>query len=273
MVCAVFNIARSSYYEYKNRRKAINPEEVECRAKLNEYFEQSHGALGSRPLVKLLNDDDIDVGIFKVRRIMKDMGLVSKQPGPHNYKAAIKEHINIPNHLDRAFNVTMPNEVWCGDITYIWTGRQWSYLAVVLDLYARRVVGWAMSSKPDADLAVTALTRAYEQRGKPKNVLFHSDQGCQYTAKKFQQCLWRFGMKPSMSRRGNCWDNAPMERVFRSLKTEWVPVSGYSSIQEAEKSIGYYLMDYYNWRRPHSYNEMLAPAIKEKELNSLSGMS
>jgi transposase InsO family protein len=118
------------------------------------------------------------------------------------------------------------NRVWCGDITYIWAQGKWHYLAVVLDLCARRVVGWALSEKPDTDLVIKALDMAYEQRGRPQGLLFHSDQGSQYASRLFRQRLWRYRMRQSMSRRGNCWDNAPMERVFRSLQTEWIPIAG-----------------------------------------------
>ncbi len=112
-----------------------------------------------------------------------------------------------------------------------------------------------------------------EQRGKPLAVLFHSDQGSQYSSLRFRQRLWRYQLKQSMSRRGNCWDNAPMERLFRSLKSEWVPATGYRSITEARKEISLYLMDYYNWMRPHSRNHGKAPAVAEENLNSLSGIS
>lgn len=108
---------------------------------------------------------------------MSEMGLICKQPGPHAYKQATVERPDIMNHLGRKFTPDQPNQVWCGDITYIWSGQRWSYRAVVLDLYARRVVGWAMSSSPDADLVVKELNHAWEQRGQPKRVMFHSDQG------------------------------------------------------------------------------------------------
>ena len=142
-----------------------------------------------------------------------------------------------------------------------------------MDLFARRVVGWALSSKPDADLTIKALDHAHEQRGKPEGVLFHSDQGSQYGSLRFRQRLWRYQINQSMSRRGNCWDNAPMERLFRSLKTEWVPAMGYRSMTEARKDIGLYLTGYYNWQRPHTANDGLAPAIAEEKLNLLSGIS
>lgn len=141
-----------------------------------------------------------------------------------------------------------------------------------MDLYARRVVGWALSNKPDADLVVKALDMAYEQRGKPQGLLFHSDQGSQYGSRQFRQRLWRYRMRQSMSRRGNCWDNAPMERVFRSLKTEWIPTVGYMTAQEAHRDISHYLMHRYNWTRPHQFNNGLAPAQAEKKLNVVSGL-
>ena len=144
---------------------------------------------------------------------------------------------------------------------------------MVLDLYARRVVGWAMSSSPDADLVVKALDHAWEQRGRPETVMFHSDQGSQYASRKFRQRLWRYRMTQSMSRRGNCWDNAPMERLFRSLKSEWIPAPGYRNLPDAQKDVGSYLMDYYNRQRPHVFNGNISPVAAEENLKILSGIS
>ena len=118
-----------------------------------------------------------------------------------------------------------------------------------------------------------ALDMAYEQRGRPEGVLFHSDQGCQYASRIFRQRLWRYRMRQSMSRRGNCWDNAPMERLLRSLKSEWVPATGYTSLTDAKQDIGQYLMGYYNWQRPHQYNGGLPPAEAEENPKLLSGIS
>ena len=156
--------------------------------------------------------------------------------------------------------------------TCIWVGSKWRYLAVVLDLFSRRVVGWSLSDKPDAELASKALDMAWEQRGRPMNVMFHSDQGCQYSSRKFRQRLWLYRITQSMSRRGNCWDNAPMERLFRSLKTEWVPATGYLTQDQAKKDISYYLMDYYNRRRPHQANDGLSPVNAENRLKPVSGI-
>jgi len=123
------------------------------------------------------------------------------------YKIAKVERPDIPNYLDRKFQVEQPNQVWCGDITYIWSQGKWAYLAVVLDLCTRRVVGWSLSQRPNAELAIAALDMAYQLRGKPQNIMFHSDQGSQYSSKSFRQRIWRYRIKQSMSRRGNCWDN------------------------------------------------------------------
>lgn len=143
------------------------------------------------------------------------------------------ERPDIPNILNREFDVSASNQIWCGDITYIWAQGKWHYLAVVIDLYARRVVGWAFSKNPDTDLVIKALDMVYEQRGKPQGLLFHSDQGAQYGSRQFRQRLWRYRIRQSMSRRGNCCDNSPMECVFRSLKTEWIPAVCYITAQEA----------------------------------------
>ena len=143
--------------------------------------------------------------------------------------------------LDRQFSPSEPNKLWCGDVTYIWSGSRWLYLAVVIDLYGRRVIGWACSKSPDSELTKRALRMAFESRGKPKGVLFHSDQGCHYTSQSYRRQLWRYRISQSLSRRGNCWDNAPMERFFRSFKTEWMSKSGYASYQEAEESITSYI--------------------------------
>lgn len=273
MVCAAFEVSRSSYYEHRQRRNRIDVERLTLKANVNRLFKKSRCAAGSRSIKGLLEQEGIQIGRFKVRSLMRELGLICKQPGPHAYKQATVERVDIPNHLDREFVVEQPNQVWCGDITYIWSGQSWSYLAVILDLYARRVVGWAMSSSPDADLVVKALDHAWEQRGQPGQVMFHSDQGSQYASRKFRQRLWRYQIKQSMSRRGNCWDNAPMERLFRSLKTEWVPTTGYRSLLEAKRDVAEYLMDYYNQQRAHVFNGGISPTAAEEKLKTLSGIS
>lgn len=200
---------------------------------------------------------------YRAGRLMKYLNLSSCQPGKHQYKNARQEHTCLPNLLERQFAVPEPDSVWCGDITYIWAGNRWCYLAVVMDLFARRVIGWSLSENADTALISSALRMAYETRGQPSDVMFHSDQGSQYTGLKYQQLLWRYRIKQSVSRRGNCWDNSPMERFFRSLKTEWVPTDGYAGKDEAQRQISGYIPNYYNSARPHHYNGGLTPEESE----------
>ncbi|WP_421239486.1 IS3 family transposase [Aeromonas enteropelogenes] len=273
LVCCAFDVPTSCFYDYLARRRTINRERMQQRSELRRLFKESRDSAGSRALMSMMRELGYQIGRFKVRNLMKEAGLASKQPGAHRYKVARSERPDIPNLLAREFDVQQPNQVWCGDITYVWAGGRWHYLAAVLDLYTRRVVGWAMSDKPDAELAIKALEMAYQQRGCPSGVLFHSDQGSQYGSRAFRQRLWRYRMTQSMSRRGNCWDNAPMERLFRSLKSEWLPAMGYMSLREAKRDISYYLMDYYNWRRPHQHNDGIPPAKAEVRPNQVSGFS
>ncbi|WP_457941470.1 IS3-like element IS222 family transposase [Pseudomonas aeruginosa] len=272
VVCSAFDVARSCYYVHRLRRRRVDARRVALRSQVNQLFSQSRGSAGSRSILGMLREEGVTIGRFRVRRLMRELGLVSKQPGSHAYKQATVERPDIPNRLNREFATEHPNQVWCGDITYVWAQGRWHYLAAVLDLHTRRVIGWAFSTKPDAELVIKALDMAYEQRGKPQQVLFHSDQGSQYASRLFRQRLWRYRMQQSMSRRGNCWDNSPMERLFRSLKSEWVPSTGYLTAQEAQRDISHYLMHRYNWIRPHQFNDGLPPAVAEEKLNPLSGM-
>ncbi|MFG8037111.1 IS3-like element IS222 family transposase [Pseudomonas aeruginosa] len=272
VVCSAFDVARSCYYVHRLRRRRVDARRVALRSQVNQLFSQSRGSAGSRSILGMLREEGVTIGRFRVRRLMRELGLVSKQPGSHAYKQATVERPDIPNRLNREFATEHPNQVWCGDITYVWAQGRWHYLAAVLDLHIRRVIGWAFSAKPDAELVIKALDMAYEQRGRPQQVLFHSDQGSQYASRLFRQRLWRYRMQQSMSRRGNCWDNSPMERLFRSLKSEWVPSTGYLTAQEAQRDISHYLMHRYNWIRPHQFNDGLPPAVAEEKLNPLSGM-
>ncbi len=188
MVCALFGVSRSAFYDWL--AKPVNEERTVLRQRVSKIFNDSKGSAGSRSIVAILRRERVRIKRFKVMRLMEELQLQSKQPGRHRYKVAAAERPDIPNTLAREFKPSEANQVWTGDITYIWAGR-WVYLAVVLDLYRRRVVGYAMSDKADAALAIAALDMAWQQRGKPKGVLFHSDQGSQYTALAFRQRLWR----------------------------------------------------------------------------------
>ncbi|MFI9653072.1 IS3 family transposase [Guyparkeria sp. GHLCS8-2] len=271
LACQTLGVARSSFYHYREQKQRdVDADRLALRAQATRYFNESRGSAGSRTLRARFAADGVSLGRFKARRLMQEANLVSRQPRRAPYKHARQEKPEVPNRLNREFAVERPDQVWCGDITYLWADGRWCYLAVVMDLFARRVVGWAVSDSPDARLTETALTHAWQQRGQPRGVLFHSDQGVQYAAASYASALSRCAIEPSMSRRGNCWDNAPMERLFRSFKSEWMPRGGYDSITAARRDAGAYLMGYYDSVRPHQYLEGKTPAETEKSLNELS---
>ncbi len=262
-LCQLFGVQRSTLYDVRKRRQHVDHQRMDLRQKAVELHAQSRGTAGARTLSAALRMDGIDVGRFLAGRLMKEAHLFSSQCRKHRYRRADGESVIASNVLNRQFAVSGPNQVWCGDVTYIWAGNRWIYLAAVMDLYARRIVGWALSDRPGSKLTTRALRVAYEARGCPSQLMFHSDRGSHYTSIEFRQMLWRYRIKQSMSRRGNCWDNAPMERFFRSLKTEWIPEHGYVSKEQAEADVLRYLTSYYNHQRPHSYNGYRTPVSAE----------
>lgn len=161
----------------------MDRQRLELGAEVNAISTQNRGSAGSRTIVSIMRERGYEIGRYKITGLMREDQLVCKQPGPHKYRQAMVERPDILNVLNREFTPEQPDTVWCGDINDLWAGGRWRYLAVVLDLYARRVVGWAISHHPDGQLMVRALDRAYEQRGKPEGVLFHSDQGSQYASR------------------------------------------------------------------------------------------
>ncbi len=259
----LFNMSCSTYYYQRKGNPVKEQERQRLRDKVVDIFANSRESAGSRTISQQMKADGESVGRYKARSLMKESGLESKQPGKHRYKQRLEESHIAPNLLNREFEVEQPNQVWCGDVTYVWSGTEWLYLALVIDLYARKIIGWACSRHPDTELTCLALRVAYEARGEPNGVIFHSDQGCHYTSKAYQRLLWRYQMTPSMSRRGNCWDNAVMERTFRSFKTEWMPKNGYPAYEQAETDIHAYIR-YYNQNRLHSHNGYVTPIEAEK---------
>ncbi|HAX4911017.1 TPA: IS3 family transposase [Escherichia coli] len=262
-LCSALEIHRSSYRYWRKRRDTVNPARVRLCSEIRRAWNQSRGSAGARTLAEMLTQNGVPMSRYRAGRLMKYLNLSSCQPGKHQYKNARQEHTSLPNLLERQFAVPEPDRVWCGDITYLWVGNRWCYLAVVMDLFARRVIGWSLSAHADTALISSALRMTYETRGQPRDVVFHSDQGSQYTGLKYQQLLWRCRINQSVSRRGNCWDNSPMERFFRSLKTEWVPTNGYAGKDEARQQINDYILNYYNSVRPHHYNGGLTPEESE----------
>ena len=206
-VCEAFGLPHTTVKYSRSAAKRIAVQRVNLNAMVKAAHIVSNGSAGARSTAHIVTRQGTPLSRYRATGFMRRLDLVSTQLRLHRYKKAIQPHVEIPNTLNREFTPTRPNQVWCGDVTYIWTGRHWSYLAVVLDLYARVPVGWALSNSPNSALTASALTMARESRGRPDGVLFHSDQGSHYTSSAFRRYLSRYQIEQSMSRRGNCWDN------------------------------------------------------------------
>lgn len=240
-------------------KKVICPKKVEEKAMVKQIFNESKRSAGARTIGTIATTNGVKLSRYRASKLMKKLNLVSCQQRTHRYKVAKKEHVKIANHLNRQFDVKVPNQVWCGDVTYIWAGNKWVYLAVVMDLFSRKIIGYSLSNSPNTDLTEAALTMAFELRGRPAQLMFHSDQGVHYTSEQYRQKLTDYGIKQSMSRRGNCWDNSPMERFFRSYKTEWMPKRGYQTFSDTKQDVANYITSYYCSIRPHSHNNGMTP--------------
>lgn len=259
----MFGLSRSGFYAWRRRQTKVNLRREKLKSLLINHHRASRASAGARTLAKELQARGHRVGRFMARSLMREAGIVSRQRRRHKYTSSGVESLVAPHVLKRAFDVSAANQVWCGDVTYIQVGKRWMYFAAVMDLFARRIVGWSFSMVSDAELVCEALRMAADLRGRPDGVLFHSDQGCQYTSHKFRNELARHGHRQSMSRKGECWDNAPIERFFGSLKSEWVPEAGYATEYEARLDVQRYVTRY-NTARLHSYNGYQSPVTREK---------
>ena len=266
-LCAVMRVSRSGFYDYLDQYSTDGdrPEETALKNRIKEIFDMSRASYGSRRMVKQLNDEGHQIGRYKVRRIMRQMGLKAKTP--RRFKLTTDSRHSFPvaaNTLKRNFDVDAPNKVWTADITYVWTFEGWLYLAIVMDLYSRQIVGWAMNKRMKKEFVLDALAMAYWQRKPPKGLLHHSDRGSQYACHDYRRVLKSYGMEASMSRKGNCWDNAPTERFFRSLKSERLTAYSFATRKQAEMEILDYIT-FYNSIRLHSTLGYLSPMAYEKE--------
>ena len=261
-------VSRSGFYDYRKRynRPAEDPSQASLKARIGSIFKEHKGNYGSRRILKQLQDEGHQLGRYKVRSLMKKLGLKAKSP--KRYKVTTDSRHSYPiaaNVLDRKFDVIKPNTVWTADITYVWTFEGWLYLAVVMDLYSRQIVGWAMDKRMKKQLTLDALAMAYWRRKPPIGLLHHSDRGSQYACHDYQKRLTTYNMIPSMSRKGDCWDNAPTERFFRSLKSERLASCRFATRHSAQTEVLDYIT-YYNSLRLHSTLGYKTPLEYEKEL-------
>ena len=247
VICRELGVARSRYYAWRHEPPRQAPARLLDQVK--QIHAQTRHSYGSRRMAAALCQNGVVVGRHRARTLMRQAGVHALYPRPRYRRA---DHVGAvaPNHLNRQFQPTRPDYTWAGDITYVATAVGWLYVAIVMDLFARRIIGWACSRRPDTDLVVTALDRAWQARGKPAEVMFHSDQGVQYTSTEFTKYLRERRFVRSMSRGGNCWDNAVVERFFRSLKSEGL-VEHLADPARAEHAVDDYVI-FYNTERLHS---------------------
>lgn len=267
ILCRVMEVKRSCYYVWKanHLNNVICAEELEIRREMKRLFSESRQSMGSRRMQKQLNALGFSVGRYKVRRLMKSLNLVVKSK--RKYKATTDSRHNFPvaeNILNRNFNPDKPNQAWASDITYVWTVEGWLYLAVIIDLYSRRVIGWCIDHRMTKSIVIRALMMAVNLRQPKAGLVLHSDRGSQYASHDYQKLLKRFDITASMSRKGNCWDNAPTERFFSSLKREWIGDAVYHTRAQAMNDIREYIGIYYNAKRLHSSLGYMTPVRYEK---------
>lgn len=262
-MCDVLSVSKSAYYSWRNN-SVINlqktKEEKQLIEKIQSIFISSKCSYGSRRIRKSLNKLGVTISRRRVSKLMKKANLFCKTKRKFRVTTDSKHDLPVsPNLLARNFSPTASNKAWCGDITYIPTSEGWLYLAVVIDLYSRKVVGWSMSKNMKASLVNDALSMALWSRKPGKGLIWHTDRGSQYASDSHRLLIAQHQIKQSMSRKGDCWDNAVSESFFHSLKTELVHHEKYKTKEEARLSILEYIEVFYNRVRLHSYNNYMSP--------------
>lgn len=253
-LCYALSVSRSGFYAFRSRpasRRSV--EDLALREHINRIHQEHKKTLGTVRMWKLLNGKGINCGKHRVRRLRKLDGLVAMRTDKFRVMHAHKNsEPAAPDLVQRQFSVALPNRVWVGDITTINTREGWLHLAMVLDLFSRKVVGWAMAARQQAALPIAALEMALASRKPVSGLICHTDQGSVYGSHDYRAVLTRHQAKPSMSRRGNCHDNAVAESFFSTLKNELTRHTVYRTRDEAKAAISEYIELYYNRLRPHT---------------------
>lgn len=272
MACAVLNVSVSGYYAWKRREASPRQRrDMVLLAHIRAQFVTSHETYGSPRMHVELKEDGLVVGKHRVARLMRDNGLKARQKTRFK-KTTDSDHAGpvAPNLLDQDFQAERPDQKWAVDISYIWTAEGWLYLAIVLDLFSRRIIGWAISDRMKKDLAMKALQRAIDLRQPSAGVIHHSDRGSQYCSGDYRKLLSGNGFVVSMSGRGNCYDNAMVETVFKTIKSELVWRTSFTSRDQATKAVGHYIDGFYNPTRRHSSLGYQSPIAFERKLHAAS---
>jgi putative transposase len=260
-MCRVFGVSSSGYYEWQRQPQSNHERrDKELGEVIGEIFNDKRSRYGSPRITKELAKRDIAVSRKRVSRLMRNNGLRAK--GKRKFKHTTDSNHSLPiapNLVNQQFEVMEANKVWVGDITYIQTLEGWSYLATVIDLYSRKVVGWSYSDRMTSTLVCDALDAAARLRHPKPGLIFHSDRGSQYASRAFRRRLWRYRITQSMSAKGNCYDNAVAESFFATLKKELVCGEVYRTRAEAREAIFEYVEVFYNRRRMHSLIDYMTP--------------
>jgi putative transposase len=263
-LCETLNVSVSGYYDWRQRQAQPSPRAVADQALLKELqglHGQSRQTYGSPRLQAALRQQGQRHGRRRIARLMRQAGLCGRQKRRFRLRTTDSAHDLpvAPNRLAEAATATMPNQLWVADVTYVPTGEGWLYLAGVLDLFSRQIVGWAMSDRNDTALVLAAWTMAWERRQPPSGLLFHSDQGSNYASGDFRAALQQADVVPSMSRAGNCYDNATMESFWSTLKWELVYREDFPTRAQARRRLFDYIEVFYNRQRLHSALNYLSP--------------
>lgn len=255
LMCNVLEVSSSAYYDWLGRDPSPRQQRREQLAtEVLQVYEQTHGVYGSRKIAEELIRRDIEVCRNTIAGLMREMNLQSRAQKRRSFVITTDSNHEdpiAPNRLGRDFTATGPDQKWVADLTYVPTAEGWAYVAVVLDLFSRRVVGWAVGDSLESSLVLEALDNALRTRRPGAGLIHHSDRGAQYASCGHRELLARHGIQCSMSRRGDCWDNAPAERFMNSLKNEWTERHRYRTVEEVHQSVFKYIELFYNRTRLH----------------------
>jgi transposase InsO family protein len=271
-LCLHLEVSPSGYYAWEKRRDCPGPRALQDRAlvqEIDQIHARSRQTYGSPRVVEELRSKGQRHGRNRIARLMKQQGLIGRQNRRYRVQTTDSNHDQpiAPNHLAQAPKATAPNQLWVADLTYIETKEGWLYLAAIMDLYSRKIVGWAMSQRIDTVLVLKALAMALLHRHPPANLLFHSDRGVQYASGDYRRALRQAGLIASMSRSGNCYDNAAMESFWSTLKLELVYRCCFETRAQARTQIFDYIETFYNRQRRHSALGYASPCAFENQTN------
>jgi putative transposase len=260
--CKVLCVSRSSYYAWDIRPESDRSKQNKSLlGKIINIYTRSKNVFGSIKVTRMINKESKNpINHKRVERIMSENGIKSRVA--KKFKATTNSNHKLPvaeNILNRDFTVDKPNEKMVSDITYLWTDEGWLYIASIMDLCGQKIVGLSMSERMTKELVINALNNGYQRMGRPRGVILHSDRGSQYCSNDYQLLIKKYGFTCSMSRKGNCWDNAPMESFWGKLKCEWLYGNHFKTRKEARAAVFEYVEIFYNRQRIHASNGYITP--------------